>query len=252
MKLKPLLGLLTLAIISVLLSGCNVKYDLVIDRHNKVSETLKVTIPNEIILADNEDIETFLDNRIKSYKNVATYKDYHYKKKIGKDESYIIMSKIHKDLETYANSQLLNNLFEELVVIENERHTIFKTVGRFYYEYLYGGDPTDPSYYESDKGAPTQQTVDDVEITIKLHNKLIETNADELDEDNNIYTWKITPNDKQKYLYLKYGKEVRYDVVIKDFFMNNIVAIVLVSSIIIIILVIAAILAGKHLLNNRI
>ncbi|MDD2377213.1 MAG: hypothetical protein PHD10_00725 [Bacilli bacterium] len=252
MRFKSVIGLLSLAIISVLLSGCQAEYDLVIDSKNGVSETLKVTIPNEKILNNNDDIDLFLDNRIKSYKNVNAYKDYKYKKHVGKNESYLIMSKDYKTLKSYSNSRFRSNLFEKLTIVENDKYNIFKTTGRFYYEYLYGGEPTDPSYQDAEEGSPTQVKIGEVEISIKLHNKLIETNADITDEDNNIYTWKITPDQKEKFIYLKYSNSLRYDVMIKDFISNNIITIVLISSIILVILVTSGVISIKHVRNNKI
>ena len=61
------------------------------------------------------------------------------------------------------------------MIIENDYYTVFKTVGDYNYDYFYGrvSEPIDPSKASSIK---------DVVVKIQLHNKLIESNADEVDE----------------------------------------------------------------------
>lgn len=247
MKVKMLFVIMALSI-TLLLSGCTSDYDLVIDENNSVTETFKVTISNDILLTNNDDIELFLDNRIASYKNINAYRDYQYDRKVGKNTSYIKMTEKYKTLKEYSDSPFMKNVFQNLTIIKNDKFTTFKTVGKYFHEYIYGAERTD----EGESGAPTQVTMGDVNITIKLHNKLIESNADIEDKENNIYTWKLTKDSKEEYIYLKYSNEKRYDIIFKDFISNYIFTIILVGVVIGVVLTIFLVIGGKHLINNRI
>ncbi|MGE5455824.1 MAG: hypothetical protein ACM3O4_01785 [Ignavibacteriales bacterium] len=251
--MKKLFKLATLFIFVLVLSGCSADYDLVIDENNVVTEKLKVTIPNKIILQGNDDIDVFLENRIKSYKSIRSYKNYVYDSGVGKNNSFIEMTMKYKNLKDYSNSPILNGIFENLNVVENNKFTTFKTVGEYYYNDIYGAEPTDDGNGDGlQSGSPTQSAMGDVNITIKLHNKLIESNADIEDEKNNVYTWKLTPDSKQEYIYIKYSNDKRYDIIIKDFIGNYMTVIILTGVIVGVILGIFILIWGKHLISNKI
>lgn len=249
--MKKVFKFIILFLFVIILSGCTTDYDLIIDENNMVTETFKITIPNEVILRQNDDIEIFLDNRIKNYKSIRRYKNYIYDRKVGKDASYLKMTMKYENLQDYSNSSFLNNIFENLIINENKKFTVFKTVGNYYYENIYGAEPTDEGY-ELEPGSPTQITVGNVNISIKLHNKLIESNADIEDEKNNVYTWKLTPDSKEEYIYIKYSNKKRYDIIFKDFISNYSAIIILVSVVVGIVLGVFLIILGKHSINNKI
>lgn len=248
--MKKIFKLITLFLFIIILSGCSADYDLVIDENNMVTEKIKVTIPNEIILQGNEDIELFLKNRIESYKTIRSYKNYLYDSRVGKTNSFIQMTMKYKNLNDYSKSPILNTIFENLNVIENDKFTSIKTVGNYYYDNIYGAEKTDESGLEA--GSPTQINMQDVNITIKIHNKLIESNADIEDKKNNIYTWKLNPGSKEEYIYIKYSDEKRYDIIFKDFISNYSTVIILISVVVAIVLGVFLIILGKHSINNKI
>jgi hypothetical protein len=210
-----------------------------------VKENIKITIPNQLILSETKNIKSYLNDKIKSYKNISTYNNYKFDRRVLKNYSYVNASRYYDTLSDYAESPPVNNLFQNLMVVENEYYTIFQTVGEYYYDYLYGA--------ESEGTSPLADTaMKDVVVSIKLHNKIIETNADLRDEKANVYTWNLTPNDKLKSIYIKYSTEKRYDVIILSYIMNNIVIVILGGAIIIALLVGLIILKTKYLSNNRI
>lgn len=245
MRVRLMFEVILLCIFSILLSGCNAEYNLVIDDNNKVNEKVKVTIPNDLLLEEDESVGSVLDDSIDSYKHITKYKDYNFTKHVGKNNSYIIVSKDHKTLEEYSKSPLLKNVFQNLNIVENENYTIFKTVGEYYYDYLYGAE-------SEGSGDPAETAMQNVEITIQLQNKLIECNADIKDEKNNVYTWKLEDNNKGKYIYIKYSHEKRYDIIIKSFIFKNILPVIAIATIIVILLSTFLIIGGKSMINNKI
>ncbi|NLL44314.1 MAG: hypothetical protein GX247_01430 [Mollicutes bacterium] len=241
---KKSFKIILLGIFCLLLVGCNIDYNVVIDSNNRVKENIIINIPNNI-LSNDESPKKALDKKIEGYKKIPAYKYYKVSRKVGKNNSILNIKREYSKLEKYADSPILNDLFENIMIIENDYYTVFKTVGDYNYDYFYGrvSEPIDPSKASSIK---------DVVVKIQLHNKLIESNADEVDEKNNIYTWYFSPEYTAKYIYMKYGKEKRYDIIIKSFIKNNIGIVIVVSTIVIGVLVLGSIFFIKRIGANKI
>lgn len=217
MKRKKLIIL----IVILLLSGCNAEYNAVIKSDNSVSENLKLIIPNNLF--DNDPKEE-IDNNIKVYRTIDNYKNYKYKGKVTKDFSYVEIKKKYDDLNSYITSPFIEGLFQNVTIIENKEFNIFKTVGEYYHDYLYGKET---------EGVPNvrpKNSMNDVIVTIKLHNRIIETNADIKDEKNNVYTWNFNYENRKKGIYIKYSNEKRYDVIAKSFIIDNLISIALIGG----------------------
>lgn len=231
MKRKSLLKIILLGIICSLLAGCTVDYNIVIDSKNRVKENIVINIPNNKLLGDKSPKKE-LNRKINDYKKIPSYNHYEFKTKVKNDYSIVNIKSNYENLEAYADSPILNDLYENITIIENKNYTIFKTVGSYNYDYLYGtiSEPIGPV---------GERPMKDVSVTIQLHNKLIESNADSVDEKNNVYTWNFSPDQTSKFIYIKYSNEKRYDVIIKSFIKNNIGIFIIGSSIIVGILVLA-------------
>lgn len=225
MKKKSLFKIMLLGVICSLLAGCTVDYNIVIDSKNRVRENIVINIPNTLLNEDKSP-KKVLKTKIDGYKAIPFYKDYNFKNKVKKDYSIVNIKRTYENLKEYAESPILNDLYENITVVESKDYTIFKTVGSYNYDYLYGtvSEPIGPS---------DEKPMKDVLVRIQLHNKLIESNADMVDEKNNIYTWNFSPNQTTKFIYIKYSKEKRYDIIIKSFFRNNMGIFMIGSSVII-------------------
>lgn len=247
MRIRMIIAILLLSIVSTLLVGCTADYKLEIRDDNTVRETVKIKIPNSLLSSDNKKskIKSVLDDKITAYRNISTYKNYDFSKDIGKQTSIVTAKQEYNSLKNYSNSTLIKNLFENVTIVQNEHYNVFQTVGHYYYDYLFGS--------ESESTGPLANTaISNVVISIQLQNNVIETNADVKDETNNIYKWNLTSSDKEKSIYIKYGNKKRYDVIIKSFIMDHIAIIVVVGSLLAILLVGFLIIGGRYLLNNRI
>ena len=76
---------------------------------------------------------------------------------------------------------------------------------------------------------------EDFKISIKFYNKVVSHNADYVDESNNTYTWDITKNNPKEYITFKFNaKEKRYDVMVKDWIMKNILPISIIGTVIVV------------------
>ncbi len=187
-----------------LLTGCGAHYNLVIE-DNKVIENLNITFQNDTIEGD---VEKFVEDTISQYQNSDIFKKYTFDKNIGNVSSFVNLKTKYNSLKEYSSSPILKNVFEDLQILESKEYTILKTIGDYYYYEVFGNEESDTVYLK------------EATIELRMHNVVLESNADFKNEEENVYTWKLTPDKKEKYIYIKYSKKKRYDIIIKDWFLN--------------------------------
>lgn len=188
-----------------LLTGCGAKYHLVIEDNN-VMENLNITFENSVI---DGDIENYIEDTISQYQSSEMFKNYKFYKNIGNVTSSVSLKTGYKTLEDFSSSPLLKDVFEDLQILKNDEYTILKTIGEYNYYEIFGNEESPQIYF------------DEVTIEFRMHNVVLESNADSINEEENVYTWKLTRDQKEKYLYIKYSPKKRYDIIIKDWFSNN-------------------------------
>ena len=203
--------LLLILFISFTLTGCTVDYNLLVNDKKEVEEVIKIANSNEAILKNNESVNLYLSEQINVHKQIKLFDNYKFTKHVGKVSSYIVMERKYPSLKDYTGSPAFKNLFENATVIQNEEYTSFNTVGTYYYSNVYG-EPEQPD---------PEFSMGDINVKIKFYNKIIDSNADKIDENNNTLEWNITSKDLEKYIYFKISNDKRYDIIVLDFIMRN-------------------------------
>ncbi|MFA5603734.1 MAG: hypothetical protein WDA12_02635 [Bacilli bacterium] len=243
--MKAKVKLLIMLFISVLLTGCSATYDVIIRANDEVFETINFSFKNEELGDNKKEINAYLDEQIKSYKKILIYKDFDFEKKVGKENSYVTVTRTYSDLDEYKESVFVKNLFQNVTVTNNKYYTEIQTVGEYYYDYIYGSD--------SDEIAPKDKNnIGNIEVTVRLENQLVDTNADFRDENKNIYTWVITPDDDVKNIYIRSNDQLRYDVMFELFIMNNIGIVVLIGVTLLTLLMLVSTFLIKRAQINKI
>lgn len=218
--------LLFLIILSFLVSGCSIEYNLLVNDKREVEETVNVGRMNAAIMEVNTDISSYLNEQISSYKQVDMFKRYEFNKHVGKTRSFVSLKRNYPSLNDYSYSPIFRNIFEGVSIVANEKYVVFNTVGKYYYKNVYG----DEEEIEPDS------FVDDISIKIKFFNKVIDSNADNVNNKSNILEWKLLPQDTSKSIYFKISNEKRYDIIIIDFLEKNKLPIIGISVLLISIL----------------
>lgn len=198
--MKKMLILLFLMFIT----GCNIDYNATIYHNKRIREECKFTEENDFILKYNEDISLSLNSKIDSYKQY--FDSYKFMKKINKDNSYVLMKKTNQNLDEFKTTTILNQLYEHIIIEENNNQFSFKFLNLVD---DVSNNP-DPNFH-----------MDDIRIKIRLHNKVIESNADNVDEKKNTLEWIITQTDKEKNMFFKLDHKKRYDIILIDMFLFN-------------------------------
>lgn len=223
------------------LTGCDVKYDLVITNDEQIRENITVSIDNQIINNNSMSIDEYLDYYSNLYMENPGYSGIKIDTKKGKNVSYFIAKNEYASLDDYIASYTFKNMFNTATIERVGNYISFTTSENTYLANI-----------ENDQLISEQSKYDSFKINIKFYNKLANHNADEVDEKNNIYSWNIDENSTKNFIYFKISPDIRYDVMIKDIIQNNILLISSIGALLLIIVILTLYVVIKIRKNNEI
>ena len=230
-----------LLIISVLLlTGCNVKYNLVIKDNEEVNEKIVIYVNNEDIANTNMGVDEFLDYYSHLYEQNEGYEKFNINTKKSSDYSQFIVERNYKNLDEYISSYSFKYMFNDASVERVGNYINFTTSNNLKLEEINSNIEI------------SDFLCDDYELSIKFYNEVVRHNADKVDEKNNIYTWYVNKNSVKDHIEFKIGPKVRYDVMIFDYIQNNYLIIGAVSFILIAMIVCGLYIVIKAKKNNEI
>lgn len=181
-----IIKLIVVLIITFLLSGCSIEYELTIDEKT-MDEKINVKYLNN--KENRKMAEELIETPISSYYNSSTNQGSYYSAEIleKKDDLYIVYNYKYKE-NNLRNSNAFNACYYKRNVINNDEVIIINAEGAFtclYDDY--------------------SQVIDDVVIKIKTELKVVESNADEVK--GNQYIWRVDEeNYKDKPIYIEIDK----------------------------------------------
>ncbi len=233
--------LIILVVTLLFLSGCEIKYDLLITDKEEVKESIYVYVPNETIADYNMSVPEFLDYYSNIYQVNEGYENFKVTSKEGKSVSYIKATRNYSSLDEYKNSYSFKSLFNTATIERIGKYVSFTTSENMFLESI-----------KNDELVETSEANKTYEINIKFYNKVANHNADKVDEKNNIYTWNINKNTTKNNIYFKIGPDVRYDVMIMDYIQNNLLSIIIIGCLFIFVIVLSLYFYIKIKKNNEI
>jgi len=209
-----------ICLLVLLLTGCGVQCDLIITDDNMVKEKLTINVPDDRALLNFDSIDEFLNYYTKYYPKLDGFNDYTIK---GKDkEGYVTLNvSSEKHLNDYIKTKTYNAMFSSATVDIVGDYTTFKSTPNLYIE------NQKSEYFLEDL-----VYYDNFTINIQFYNKVINHNADMVDEKNNVYTWIVTKENPKEFISFKTSGEKRYDVIIKDFINSNKYLLMIIGGII--------------------
>lgn len=225
----------------IFLTGCEVKYDLVITDKETVKESFNVYVDNNEIYKSGMTIQEYLDYYSHLYLENEGYENFVVKGIEDKNVSRFLVKRNYSNLDDYIKSYSFKNLFNTASIERIGSYISFTTSNNTYLESI----KNDEILSENNENYT-------YEINIKFYNEVVNHNADKIDEKNNIYTWTIDKNTIKNNIYFKIGPDVRYDVVIKDYIQNNIITISLIGGLLIILILFCGYVYVKIKKNNEI
>lgn len=225
----------------LLLTGCDVKYNLVINNKQEVNEKIYVYIDEAMINQSNMSIDEYLDYYSNLYLENEGYKNFKITTKKNDTSGYFIVKNNYNDLNEYINSYSFKNMFNTATIETIGKYTTFKTSVNSYLENL-----------KNDELVNDNMMNYNYTIKIKFYNEIVNHNADKVDEKNNVYTWYVNKDTTKEYIEFKIGPKVRYDVMIFDYIQNNYLIIGVVSLIFISVIIFGLYIVVKAKKNNEI
>ncbi len=215
-------------------TGCSIDYKATVYSNNKIKEQAKFIGKNELILKNNDSLELYLDSQIESYKNINLFSNYKFKKKIKENFSYVDASKTYRNLNQFKDFTLLNQLFENITIEQLNNKTIFRASKSL----LNLDDSPDPTFF-----------IEKINIKFRLHNEILESNADFFDISKNILEWNVDPNNVEE-IYFELGLNKKYDIILIDLISDNKITVGLLSLLLFIILIISRKIYKNHIKSS--
>lgn len=184
------LKLLFLCLSIFLLCGCTIQYDITIDENLGMDESMLISETPEFyqnyLFSTPKEVSEMV---ISVYKEELDTLNYSYS---ITDTGKTTMTNHYSSYLNYINqNRIFNQFFEKILANENDNVITVYNEGEFY-PYTEGN----PNYFQVDK----------IDINVKLPFKVLESNADKVDKNNNIYTWTITKETENKSFLLKFDK----------------------------------------------
>ena len=233
---------LLILLISVLIfTGCSVDYDIVITDKEQVNEKIVVSVSNDYALKKADSVDEFLGYYSSMYEGGKNSPNLSIKTKKGKVISKFIATNSFANLNDYVNSTSFLTMFSDASIERVGDYVTFKTSNNEYLKLLNSNEFIDEEFY-----------YEDFKINIKFYNKVTSSNADSIDEKNNIYTWDITKNNPKEFITFRFSSEKRYDIIIKDWLIDNLLPIVIIGTLIVVALLIGLYIAIVRKKNDRI
>ena len=228
-------------LILLCMTGCSVQYDLTITDKEEVKEKFVISIPNEKMLSEYSSVEEYLDYYSNLYLQNDGYDDFKIDTKKSKPNSYFTVKNNYKNLDEYVQSISFKSMFDNAMIERIGSYTSFTTSKNAYLASLKNNDLI------SEEGK-----YDSFKISIKFYNEVTATNAEEVDEKNNIYTWIVSEDSETDYIYFKIGPKVKYGVVLMDYIQNNLASIIIITSTIVLLAVTITFIYIKSKKNNEV
>ena len=183
---------LSLAFVILLLTGCSTTYNLNIKADKTFQENIEVLEKNNI-LELNGVKENIINNYVTPYKGNIEYINYNFNTVYNSDDSGVRATASYQNYTTFLeHSKAYANLFEKFD-ITNEKSIITIAGTNYLGNTIFSGD----------------LGMSDVAVKIKVPFKVINHNADSVDDEAHTYTWIFNGTIKDKNMVLSYDEATK-------------------------------------------
>ena len=223
-KMKKIVMLLVMIF---LVTGCAVKYNVVINEDLTLTEEAKLTGTSDFFdIYYKTTKKNVLLSMVDIYKDVLDDNNYQYEL-VDEEIPYVTVTKTYNSVNDYVKDSILfNDYFDEVKYIENGNIKKIETVG-------YNGNDIDN---------PDRFDVKELEISIKCPYKVTNHNAKEVNKQTNTYYYEL--NDENNKIMIEYDTTSKFN---PD---NELITMIIVCIIIIIVSWIIAIVFVKKNKNK--
>lgn len=173
-----------------LLSGCTLNYKISIDKNNIVTEKVTVKETKETLNTYTLDADQYVENSLDIYKEKEQFNTYLLSTDSDSNYYYGIATRKYIDLENFKNNSIIvSEMFDEVIVNNNDGVITFEMNPKDNFEYFNGDSLNNPLF-------------DEANIEIYVPYKMVSSNEDKVE--NNVYIWSIKNDESLKKIYIKY------------------------------------------------
>lgn len=177
-----------------LITGCSVKYNLVIKEDLSVEEEAKLTCTEDTFAVY---YKTTKVNVIKSfvdiYKDFLADNNYQYELKEESTPYVLVTRKYNNPSDFVNNSKLFNDYFDEVKYTENDNIKKIETIG----------------FHENEVDNPDRFDVKELEITINCPYKVVNHNAKKVNKKTNTYYYEL--NEENNKILFEYDTNTKFN-----------------------------------------
>lgn len=212
---------LLLVFVFMFITGCSTKYNLTIDSNLGIRETATILEDNVVLEIYDANLKLIPEQKFYQYKSFPQFKSYKLRKKLfdSNKTGGIVESKF-KNIENFKESILFSEMYNDISVDQYGNIVNIHFIG--YNASLF--KPTaDPLFF-----------MEDIEVNIKFHNVVMESNAQKYDEKTNTYTWILNEDESSGSITFSIDRsQKRYDIIFKDFIHDYLAPILIVSFLVV-------------------
>ena len=192
-----------IVILCFLLTGCKIDYSLKITNDNKFVESADLAeyLPSGTVKDElgetTYDFGEYLRADAYSYLNKLGYSNYNMSDIISKNYEGVRVTRNYDGPTSYNYNLLIKYIYDDFSVDVSDDIVTISAKG------------LNRSKVE-EKYEMLEMVIENSTINVELPYKVIENNADSVDENNNIYTWYIDKDTEEKEILLKYNSNDVY------------------------------------------
>lgn len=197
-----------LIVLTLLLSGCTLNYNLNIDNNMIFTEKIKVTESNSVISKFALYASDYVDTSINDYTNDPDYGNYTIKKTTNNDVSGGIATATYMDFNQFRVQDKLKDYFFSDVEMSTDGNIITLEFTSNTTNTLLSNNSSEETTVNTDGAA-----LNKANISITLPFKVINSNADKVDKKNNTYTWTYDTMNQDKSITLSFDKSKKVIII---------------------------------------
>lgn len=203
----------------IFLSACSVDYDLLVTNDKQFIEKITLTVSRDLFPTDNETAHRYINRQINDFRaSEAGTRLYSHSFRMTRDWVYITFEGRHRNYEIFENTVFYPTVFDTLRVKEDNTYRLVFS---------------DFVSLDDEVGLIPPPWRDDLKITMKFHNQVLQTNADEENYGSNVFVWRFDGEDSERTIEVELDYSSRYDIIIRDALINNFISIIIVGALLV-------------------
>lgn len=234
-KLFILIGMVLLC------CSCTVDYNIEFKTDHTISEKVVIKEDTNVLNKYEYSVSEIVESKLYSYQSEINRNNFSVKKELNSDITKVTLISQNKNINNFTRMSYFGKMFNGADIKETKNTYSFKTNGTYRQSGL---------FYD-ELGIADEGFVDKLNINITFENEVINSNADQVDEKTNTYTWILDRDTKDKSIEFELSNKIVKKIK-KEKKNNNSIYILYISAVLLAIVVLFIYLLFINKKNNEI